>query len=240
MKSNHTTYDHVPSVARIDELLAGSDQQYEEVDSIPSRDQLTFNNGFYVNCSALFIDVRGSSTLPDKYKRRTLAKIYRSYISEAVAVINSNPDCTEIMIIGDAVSAVFDTPTRDKIDGVFDTAARLNSLVKIINCRLKRNAIEPIRAGIGLSYGRALMIKAGHKGSAINDVVWMGHVVNRASKLCSLGSKGPSDDPVVVDEVFASNLRDVYKKLLTNTHQGYYTARAVNVSMEDWTNKHCT
>jgi class 3 adenylate cyclase len=45
----------------------------------------------------------------------------------------------------------------------------------------------PIRSGIGMSYGRALMIKAGFNGSGINDVVYMGDVVNRASKLAGLG-----------------------------------------------------
>jgi hypothetical protein len=36
------------------------------------------------------------------------------------------------------------------------------------------------------------MIKAGHKGSAVNDVVWMGDVVNSAAHLCCHGSKrGP-------------------------------------------------
>jgi len=239
MKSNHSPYDHLASVARIDEILAASDQVYEEVSSIPTRDRLTFNNGFYVNCSALFIDVRGSSSLPDKYKRRTLAKIYRSYISEAVAVINGNPDCSEIMIVGDSVSAVFDTLYKSQINRVFETAAQLNSLLALINCRLKRNAIDPIRAGIGVSYGRALMIKAGHKSSTINDVVWMGNVVNRAAKLCSLGRKNEFDPPIVLDTVFADNLKDAYKAYLQNSDLGYYTADVVNEGMAAWLADNC-
>ena len=239
MKSNHSAYNHLASVGRIDEILAGAEAQYEEVASIPAREKLTFTNGYYVDCSALFIDVRGSSALPEKYKQKTLAKLYRSYISEAVAVINGNPTCAEIMIVGDAVSAVFDTPDEARVNGVLDTVAELNSLVQIINCRLKRNAIDPIRAGIGVSWGRALMIKAGNRGSTVNDVVWMGHVVNRASKLCSLGSKEPSDPPIVVDTPFRDRLRDDYKTFLQNTGKGYYTALVFNKQMEAWRKENC-
>jgi class 3 adenylate cyclase len=226
-------------VDRIDEILAAGDQVYQEVDGIPFRDLLTASNGFYVNCSALFIDVRNSSSLPDRYKRRTLAKIYRAYISEAVAVINGNADCKEIMIIGDAVSAVFDTPSEAQINRVFETAGQLNSLVDLINCRLKRNAIEPIRVGIGISYGQALMIKAGHKGSMISDVVWMGHVVNRAAKLCSLGGKDEADPPIIIDSVFADRLKADYKQWLSDSRSGYYTANVANKVMAAWLDDHC-
>lgn len=239
MKSNHLAYDHLASVERIDEILTTSDNAYDEVKSIPSRDRLTFTNGFYVWCSALFVDVRGSSDLPTKYKRPTLARIYRSYISEAVAVLNGNSDCAEIMIVGDAVSAVFDTPYKEDINGVFDTVARLNSVVKLLNCRLWKRKLEPIRVGIGISYGRALMIKAGNKGSTINEVVWMGEVVNRAAKLCSLGGRTAFDPNVIVDALFADNLIKEYQAFLRNSYQGHYTCDVVDLAMEDWYDKNC-
>lgn len=50
----------------------------------------------------------------------------------------------------------------------------------------------PLRVGIGLADGRALMIKAGFSGSGIHDVVYMGQVVNPAAKLAALGRKGGS------------------------------------------------
>lgn len=240
MKNIPVAYDHVASAARIDALLAGDDVRYEEPNSIPPRDHLTFANGFYVKCSALFIDLRGSSTLPNEYKARTLAKVYRSYISEAVAVLNGNSKCAEIMIVGDCVSAVFDTPHKEDCDTVFETAAMLNSLIHLINCRLARNSIQPIRAGIGLAFGPALMIKAGYQGSTLHDVVWMGHVVNRASKLCSLGSKQTSDPSIVVDDEFATRLNDVYRGMLKDSRQGYFTGGVVNKDMEKWRADNCS
>ncbi len=58
MKSNYLSYDYEKSRKRIDEILDAKDTSYEEVEKIPSRDKLTFNNGFYVTkTSALFIDI---------------------------------------------------------------------------------------------------------------------------------------------------------------------------------------
>ena len=75
MKSNLIDYKVEESVARIDEILTASDLSYEEQDYIPSRDLLTFTNGFYVNCSALFVDIRKSSELTDFHRNRVLAKL---------------------------------------------------------------------------------------------------------------------------------------------------------------------
>src|SRR5687767_4419403 len=116
MQAKHEPYDHFISADRIDEILDAPAGNFEEVDSIPSRDRLTFTNGFYVNCSCLFVDLRDSSSLPTKYQRPTLAKIYRSYISECVAVLTGNPHVAEVNIHGDAVWGVFDTPYKNQID----------------------------------------------------------------------------------------------------------------------------
>jgi hypothetical protein len=140
VKSNYSSYSHTDSADRIDEILDAKDESFEELDSIPSRDKLTFTNGFYVKCSAVFIDMRESAKLPTKYKRPTQARIYRSFISECVAVINGSEKCVEVNIHGDAVWGIFDTPYKSDIDAVFSTTAQLNSLMKTLNCRYKSMA----------------------------------------------------------------------------------------------------
>src|SRR5687768_18520598 len=112
MKSSGGTWNVVSSAGRIDEILEASDAGYTEVDKIPDRDSLTFTNGYYVNCSAVFVDMRDSSKLADKHRRPTLAKLYRAYISELVALFNADPLCKEVNIHGDAVSGDFDSPYK--------------------------------------------------------------------------------------------------------------------------------
>lgn len=242
MDSNHKSYNHISSFSRLDEILAASQSNYEEVKELPDRDRLTYSNGFYAYCSALFVDIRDSSKLPDLYKRPALAKLYRAYISEMVAIMNGNEQAREINIVGDCVWGVFNTPLKKHIDGVFSTAARANSLVKVLNYKLGKTGYStPIKVGIGMSYGRALMIKAGFSGSGISDVIYMGDVVNHAAKLAAQGSNGYAVPPMMIGEVFASNLNeDNAKNVTKDSARGCYTTHIVNVAMNNWYEQNCT
>lgn len=235
MKTNHKYYNFENSRDRIDDILKTSDNSYEELDYIPSRDRLTFNNGFYVNCTALFVDMRKSSELTNKYKRPTLARIYRSYISEIVAVINGDKNCVEINIEGDCVWGVFDTTTKASIDAVFSTSAEISSIIDTLNIKYKKKGYEEISVGIGIDYGRALMLKAGYSGSGLNEVVWMGEVVNEASKLCSYGNKNYSDKETMVSYVVYNNLNEHNQKLLSwNSNRSCYNGYIINTVMNEW------
>lgn len=240
MEANFKSYDYLESIKRLTSILDQSDINYEEKDSLPPRDKLTFTNGFYANCSAIFIDIRKSSELPDKYKRPKLARLYRAFISESVAVMNGDSNAREINVVGDAVWSVVNTPYKHNIDFVFQTAYRLNSMVKILNCRSKARGFDPIEVGIGMSWGRALMIKAGYSGSGINDVVYMGDVVNTAAKLAAYGNATWFDRPMMVSSVFYSNLQEHNQSLLKyNLNRGCYHGNVISTDMEEWYQANC-
>jgi class 3 adenylate cyclase len=235
MESNHIEYNFIKSVERIDSIIAESENSFKELDAIPSRSDLSFTNGFYVYCSALSVDIRESSQLPDKHYRPKLAKLYRAYISEVVAAMNGNSDCAEISIVGDGVLGIFNSPLKSSIDEVFGTAAKISSIIDILNYKLKKNDIKEITVGIGMSYGRALMIKAGFSGSKINEVVWMGDVVNEASKLASYGNANFSNYEIMVSDLFYDNLIEENKALLTKNYQtNCYHGNVINIGMNDW------
>lgn len=235
MDGNFKLYDYRASFARLDQYLGASEVNYEERQRLPDRDDLTFTNGFYAYCSALFIDIRDSSKLPTHYSRPALAKVYRAFISEMVALLNSDPFVREVNIVGDCVWAVYNTPYQRDIDDVFRIAFQANSLMKAIRSAMKRHGLDtPIYAGIGMSYGRALMIKAGHNGSGINDVVYMGDVVNRAAHLAAQGSKG-SRAALMIDETFGDNLNEHNKGLIKwDAQLGCYTGNVIHMDMDGW------
>ena len=240
MESNHIDYDHKVSFSRIKEVLDASDNSFEELDHIPARSRLTYTNGFYVKCSALFVDIRDSSSLPSKYKRPKLAKLYRSYLSEVVAVMNGSSLCSDIVINGDCVSGIFNTPKKKDLDSVFSVSAQVSSVIKFLNHHYSKNGIDPIKVGIGLSWGRALMIKSGYKGSGLNDVVWMGDVVNEASNLCGYGNKEYSDEQTMVSEVYHGNLNDHNKGLLSYNHsRSCYHGDIISKSMDGYCKEKC-
>ena len=186
MDTSYSGYDVDESYGRIREILDSSDSDYQDRKEIPSSDALTYLNGFYVACSSVFIDIRGSKKLTEKHTRPVLAKIYRAYISECIAVMRDHLEVRHINIEGDCVWGVFSTPYQNQINQAFVTAFYLASLVDILNWRLEKKGYSQISVGIGCSYGDALMIKAGYNGSGVNDIVYMGDVVNESAKLCSL------------------------------------------------------
>jgi class 3 adenylate cyclase len=241
MRAKTTSYDYEASFVRLSSILDQPGISYEEVDQLPPRDKLTFSNGFYGYCTVISIDLRNSSDLPSKMKRPRLARLYRAYISEVVAVMNRDPDAQEINIVGDGAWAVVVTPKKSDINYVFLTACMLNSLMKALNCKLKKRGIATVEAGIGIAYGRALMVKAGLAGSAINEVVYMGDVVNEAFKLASYGNKTSSDRAIMLSSVIHNNLDDHHKGLCTyNFTRSCYGANAVNNAMNDWWDANCT
>ena len=116
MQATGKTYNFSDSLSRIDEILNSSDNNYEERNDIPPRSQLTFTNGFYVDCTAIFIDMCDSSSLPNKHTRPVIAKLYRCFISELVALLNGCDICREVNIHGDCVWGVFNTPYQNDIN----------------------------------------------------------------------------------------------------------------------------
>lgn len=235
MKATNYKYDLDSSVSRIDEILDASNDEFVESDSIVDREKLTYTNGFYVHCTALFVDIRDSSNMTDAHKRPVLAKIYRSFISEMVALMNGHDTCREVNINGDCVWCVCETNYKKDIDGVFSLAAKACSLVDILNYKLKKKDYQRYEVGVGIDYGRALMIKAGYKGSSIQDVLWMGDVVNQACHLSNEANSGYFDKRVFLSNIIFDNLNDDNKKLCTKDGgRDIYQADIVNIGMNDW------
>ena len=240
--TNRIAYDIDKSSERMDEILNANSGSYSDKEnSVPSRDSLTYTNGFYVNVASLFIDMIGSSDMTDEHKRPTLAKIYRCFISECTAIMNSVFICKEININGDCVWAVFETPYKSNIDTVFSVAGRLNSLIKILNYKLRNKNYSEISVGIGIDDGRVLMVKAGYSGSGLNDVIWMGDVVNSACHIANKAGRG-WHDPIMVSSFIYENLSEYNQGLLQRKiidSSIYYTGNIIALNMEEWYNENC-
>lgn len=239
MKATKQIFSIEASDERILQILESDDNGYVDSNSIPTFESLTFENGFYVDCAAVFIDIRGSTSLPKKHSSPVLGKIYRAYISECIAVLNQDPHCGEIFIQGDCVGAVFHIPNSEAVDSVFRRAAELNSLIEHLNWRLSQKKYSKLVCGIGMAVGRALMIKAGYKGSGINDIVWMGNVVNEAAKLCHLGNRDGRGVVQVSAGAFGK-LSEENQALLSETREGFgrpihHQGSFVSNDMAGWT-----
>ena len=95
--------------------------------------------------------------------------------------------------------------------------------------------------GQGLSYGRALMIKAGYNGSGINDVVYMGDVVNAAAKLAARGSVRTWTPAIMADRDFAQNLNEENTATFRwDGVLGCFASDAESAAMAEWYRLNCT
>lgn len=241
------------SLERIDALLNDS-TTYDDADDIPKIEDLTFKNGKYVKCAAIFIDLRGSTNLikTQGRKSKTLARLYRAYISEIVAIVNSFQTCNEINIVGDCISAIFSGETEESESPVIEAlqaASMSNGMMKVLNVKYKKkwgSNFQEIKAGIGVALGRALVIKAGFSGSGIKDLIYMGDVVNRASKMCGLAYKVYTSPICVTEAVYVSagtyiansDTQETYQDFLyeenDSTHGKIYTGNFHRIKMAEW------
>ncbi|HGG0582898.1 adenylate/guanylate cyclase domain-containing protein [Bacillus paranthracis] len=254
MRAQNKDFNLNSSLERIDAILNDS-ITYDEADDIPKIDDLTFKNGKYVKCAAIFIDLRGSTDLikTQGKKSKTLARLYRAYISEIVAIVNSFKTCKEINIVGDCVSAMFagkEEGSESPVIEALQAASMSNGMMKILNVKFKKkwgSDFKEVKAGIGVALGRALVIKAGFSGSGIKDLIYMGDVVNRASKMCGLAYKEYTTEPICVTEtaylaagtyIANSDENKTYQDFLTernnSTHGKVYTGSFYRVSMQEW------
>jgi class 3 adenylate cyclase len=205
MQAKYAKYDFEASLQRVEEILSADTSEFKERATIPTKGTIKDGDGYYIDIGALFIDIRGSSDLTRFHKRPTLAKLYRAFISETIAILRSNKKCKELNIHGDCVWGVFEGSDRNSISCMFDTSIQLNTLIKELNYRFEKHKIHPIEVGIGLDSGRALLVKAGQQQSGVTELIWMGNVVNSA---CHLAGKGGKEvkEPIVLS-------RDVYNRL---------------------------
>jgi class 3 adenylate cyclase len=84
------------------------------------------------------------------------------------------------------------------------------------------------------------MIKAGYAGSGINEIVYMGDVVNAAAKLAAEANSGYSDELLFVSDGFRFNLNDHNKGLLTwNAARNCWHGNVINTAMDQWYADNC-
>ena len=155
--------------------------------------------------------------------------------------MNSYTICKEININGDCVWGVFETPNISDVDKVTDVAAQLNSMIRILNYKLGKKNYEKINVGIGIDDGLALMVKAGYSGSGLNDVIWMGDVVNSACHLANKAGRGLRKTILVSSKVYENVLENTQKLLSKCTIDGkiYYEGNFIWKEMENWYHENC-
>ncbi|MCT4606321.1 MAG: adenylate cyclase [Marinisporobacter sp.] len=181
-------YDYKAGKKRVKDILDNK-LEVKEQDKVPKDSEFTFNNGYYSWVTGVFIDIRDSSTLFSEEDKEKVSKIIRSFTSEIIEILRDGDNLREIGIRGDCVYAIYTTPQMTDEYKILNKACFINTYMKMLNKLLEDKDYPKILVGIGVSTSKELVVKAGRKDVGINNKVWIGDAVTKASNLSSLGNK---------------------------------------------------
>lgn len=141
--------------AAIERIVSSEVLQSVMSEQLPLTSDLTDSNKIYHGkVSVLFVDMRESTKLPEKFNAAHLVKIYRSYIRTVVQAIRYSGGVVRDFM-GDGVLAVFVDNADGKSEDKAVRAARyITTMVdKLLNPVLDREIKHRISCGIGIHTG---------------------------------------------------------------------------------------
>ncbi|MBQ7874055.1 MAG: adenylate cyclase [Oscillospiraceae bacterium] len=239
------TYDYKKGKERIEDIL-DNELKVIEQSEVPADSAFTFTNGYYSWVSAIFVDVRDSSTLFADNDKEKVSKIIRSFTSEIIEILRNDDNLREIGIRGDCVYGIYTTPKPSDIFEIADKTFYINTYMKMLNKLLQERSLPKIKVGIGMSTAQELVIKAGRKDVGINSKVWIGKAVTRASNLSSLGNKNGNSALVYsscsyrnfIDKLQERSPKEDVKNWFTyHNDEGdgvYYSASIIKKEFDNW------
>ena len=232
-------YDYKAGKKRIKEILNNKLQVIEN-DKIPNNDNFTFSNAYYGWVTAIFVDIRNSTDLFSKDDKEIVSKMIRSFTSEVIEILRKDDLLREIGIRGDCVYAIYTTPKKSDILEIMDKSFYINTFMKMLNKLLVDKGYSTISVGIGVSTAQELVVKAGRKDVGINNSVWIGDAVTKASNLSSLGNKNGYKSILISESVY-KNIKDSYNKdwftLRNNSEIGkFYDCDIIKTNFNNWIN----
>ncbi|GBD72199.1 hypothetical protein TEHN7126_1356 [Tetragenococcus halophilus subsp. halophilus] len=236
-------YNYKNRKEKVEEILDNTDK-VNEVERLPTNDSFTYTNGYKASITAIFVDLRDSTTLFSDKDEIEISKVIRGFTSEVIEILRQNieedGDLKEIGIRGDCVYAIYSTLTDDDAYEIYKRAYTINTYIKMLNELLDERELPQIKAGIGISAGEILAVKAGRKSSGINNLVWVGKAVAEASKLADKGNKNKIGPIVVTDFFYKCIINKAKNKNTSNCwekHDNFYSANIIKKDFNDWINE---
>ncbi len=136
----------------------------------------------------LFSDLRGFTTLCERYSAQAMLSLLNEYFTRITAVIEANGGVVD-KYIGDAIMALYGAPLKHEDDAArsIKTALEMCRALSGLNAEFEQRGVQRLDIGIGVNTG---MVVAGNMGSKsrLNYTV-IGDGVNLASRLEGLTKK---------------------------------------------------
>jgi len=238
-----TSYNYKEGKKRILDILNAKLEVKEK--EIPNDENFTYSNGYYGWITAVFVDIRESSKIFSLDNKEKTSKIIRSFTSEVIEILRDNDKMREIGIRGDCVYAIYSSPKISDIVEYCDRAYYINTFINMLNKLLDTKGYRNIDVGIGISTAKELVVKAGRKDTGINNKVWIGDAVTKASNLSSIGSKNDKKR-ICMSTITYSNIIDSciekngekskgwFKYYKDEDYGPYYNCSIIKTQFDEW------
>jgi class 3 adenylate cyclase len=165
--------------------IENSDFKVTEVTIVPTIEdsRLTFGStGLEFEATVLYIDMRDSTAMLNKHRKRVVAKIHMIYYHTIVKIAKSTSG--EIRSFnGDSLLVFYQGTTTSTISNAVRAAMQMRyAITELINETLK--SYTDINFGIGIDHGKILATKIGIGGDdTTKDLIWIGNAVNKSTKI---------------------------------------------------------
>lgn len=237
MKPTYKVYSFEESLREMDLILDGDVTTVTEQNALPDDSENIVQKSLYAYCSVIYVDIRVMQDWMDANKRILYAKFYRSLVTQVCSLFESTKLCQDINSSDSAIWGIFDTRYKNDINELITLVAQLNSLLKTLNFKMSKRQWPTFRWGIGVCYDRILLFDVKGESDTISRA-FFGPVLKNATRLASYGNKTYFDSPIMISEIFYSNLNDDNKKLFrNNAEHDCYHGNIINVEMDEWYKK---
>lgn len=239
-------YNYIEGHKKIKEILSNNTSISKEK-TLPKDDsQFTYGNGVKSWVGSIFIDIIGSTNLIKNTNELTVSKMLRAFTSECISVLNLSDNMRQIGVRGDCVYGIYSSPYQSDIHELLIIACYLNTLVRMLNKEFTKKGYPNISVGIGIGAGEDLIIKAGAKGTGINDKIWIGDAVvdacNLANKAGRNGKKTIGLSSVVYNNVIDIEKnnhadKDISSWFTRDFYDNAYYCSMIMTDFDDWIDK---
>ncbi len=170
----------------------------------------------------LFSDIRGFTARSEGMAPESVISLLNDYFSVMTATIHRNGGMID-KFIGDGIMALFGVPQPLVCPerSAVQSAQEMLTALQGVNTRLQAAGLDPIRIGIGLHSGEAIV---GHVGSeSRHEYTAIGDVVNVASRLEGLTKE--LQCPVICSETVAGACGEALREIGEHSIRGHSALR---------------
>lgn len=215
-------YDYINGKKRVNEILNDSNE-IEEKEKVPKMNEFTFHNGYFSWVTAVFVDIRDSTTIFTETKKTSTSKMIRAFTSEVIEILKNDDNLREIGIRGDCVYAIYTTSKKEEDYEIANKVFYVNTFMKMLNKLLQNKNMKNIKVGIGVSTAQELVVKAGRENTGINNLVWIGKAVTYASKFSSFANSNGYRNIVFSDNFYNSFIGVLREKNKNKNVDSWFT-----------------